>query len=58
MGWGNPKKTKKYAKWGKAPAKASHSSWPKTNITPKSSSVLQKKREASIEVIIFNFEFV
>ena len=55
MGWGNPKKTEKYAKWGKAPAKASHSSWPKTNITPKSSPVLQKEREAAIEVIIFNF---
>ena len=55
MGWGNPKKTQKYAKWGKAPAKASHSSWAKKSTTPKGSAVLQREREAAIEVIIFSF---
>ena len=53
MSWGNCKKPEKYAKWGKAPAKALHSSWAIKSTMAKKSSVLQRERDR--EVIKFSF---
>ena len=57
MGWGTPKKTQKYAKWGKTLAKATPSSWLKKKPTPKVSAVIVREKEAALEfqVIIFSF---